>query len=79
MRDIDRPVGAQGNMAPEWASDEPMACALHSNVGLMHGLMAIFNAWCDRVPMLVVGATGPVASEKRRPWIDWIHTAKDQG
>ncbi|MBI2320195.1 MAG: thiamine pyrophosphate-binding protein, partial [Betaproteobacteria bacterium] len=61
------------------ATDEPMACALHSNVGLMHGLMAIFNAWCDRMPMLVVGATGPVAAEKRRPWIDWIHTAKDQG
>jgi thiamine pyrophosphate-dependent acetolactate synthase large subunit-like protein len=59
--------------------DKPMACVLHSNVGLMHGLMGIFNAWCDRVPMLVVGATGPVAADKRRPWIDWIHTAKDQG
>ncbi|MBI4293074.1 MAG: thiamine pyrophosphate-binding protein [Betaproteobacteria bacterium] len=61
------------------ASDEPMACVLHSNVGLMHGLMGIFNAWCDRMPILVIGATGPVESEKRRPWIDWIHTAKDQG
>ncbi|MFN4283393.1 MAG: thiamine pyrophosphate-binding protein [Alphaproteobacteria bacterium] len=61
------------------ATDKPLACALHSNVGLMHGLMGIFNAWCDRVPMLIVGATGPVAPEKRRPWIDWIHTAKDQG
>jgi thiamine pyrophosphate-dependent acetolactate synthase large subunit-like protein len=61
------------------ASDEMMACVLHSNVGLLHGLMGIFNAWCDRMPMLVVGATGPVAPEKRRPWIDWIHTAKDQG
>ena len=59
--------------------DKPMACVLHSNVGLMHGLMGIFNAWCDRVPMLVIGATGPVAADKRRPWIDWIHTAKDQG
>src|SRR5205823_3687163 len=28
----------------------PMAVALHSNVGLMHATMAIFNAWCDRVP-----------------------------
>jgi thiamine pyrophosphate-dependent acetolactate synthase large subunit-like protein len=27
----------------------------------------------------VIGATGPVAPEKRRPWIDWIHTSKDQG
>jgi len=61
------------------ASGEAMACVLHSNVGLMHGLMGIFNAWCDRVPMLVLGATGPVEIEKRRPWIDWIHTAKDQG
>jgi thiamine pyrophosphate-dependent acetolactate synthase large subunit-like protein len=60
-------------------TDKPMACVLHSNVGLMHGLMAIFNAWCDRVPMIIVGATGPVAPEKRRPWIDWIHTSKDQG
>ncbi|RDV03237.1 thiamine pyrophosphate-binding protein [Undibacter mobilis] len=58
---------------------KPMACALHSNVGLMHGLMGIFNAWCDRVPMLVIGATGPVEVERRRPWIDWIHTFKDQG
>src|SRR5262245_8611622 len=57
---------------------EPMACVLHANVGLLHGMMAMFNAWCDRAPMLVLGATGPLASEKRRPWIDWIHTMRDQ-
>ena len=57
----------------------PMAAAVHSNVGLMHATMAIFNAWCDRAPMLVLGATGPVDAPKRRPWIDWIHTARDQG
>jgi thiamine pyrophosphate-dependent acetolactate synthase large subunit-like protein len=45
----------------------------------MHATMAIFNAWCDRMPMLVLGATGPVDAAKRRPWIDWIHTARDQG
>jgi thiamine pyrophosphate-dependent acetolactate synthase large subunit-like protein len=56
-----------------------MAAAVHSNVGLMHATMAIFNAWCDRMPMLVLGATGPVDAGKRRPWIDWIHTARDQG
>lgn len=56
-----------------------MAVALHANVGLMHGAMAIFNAWCDRMPVVVLGATGPVDSAKRRPWIDWIHTARDQG
>jgi thiamine pyrophosphate-dependent acetolactate synthase large subunit-like protein len=56
-----------------------MAAAVHSNVGLMHGTMAIFNAWCDRMPILLLGATGPVDAQKRRPWIDWIHTARDQG
>lgn len=61
------------------ATDRPMGAVLHSNVGLMHGLMGVFNAYCDRMPMLVIGATGPVAADKRRPWIDWIHTAKDQG
>ena len=61
------------------ATNEPMGCILHSNVGLMHGTMAIFNSWCNRVPMMIMGATGPVDAPKRRPWIDWIHTCKDQG
>jgi thiamine pyrophosphate-dependent acetolactate synthase large subunit-like protein len=56
-----------------------MAAAVHSNVGLFHATMAIFNAWCDREPVIVLGATGPVDAAKRRPWIDWIHTARDQG
>src|SRR6266571_9033058 len=56
-----------------------MAAAVHSNVGLFHATMAIFNAWCDRQPVVVLGATGPVDAVKRRPWIDWIHTARDQG
>ena len=56
-----------------------MAAAVHSNVGLFHATMAIFNAWCDRMPILILGATGPVDAMKRRPWIDWIHTAADQG
>lgn len=58
---------------------KPMAVALHSNVGLMHATMAIFNAWCDRVPMLMLGAVGPVDAVHRRPWVDWIHTASDLG
>lgn len=58
---------------------KPMAVALHSNVGLMHATMAIFNAFCDRMPMVILGATGPVDASERRPWIDWIHTASDQG
>jgi thiamine pyrophosphate-dependent acetolactate synthase large subunit-like protein len=60
-------------------TDRAMAAAVHSNVGLFHASMAIFNAWCDRKPVLILGATGPVDAAKRRPWIDWIHTAADQG
>ncbi len=61
------------------AAGKPMAAIVHNVVGLQHASMAIFNAWCDRVPVMVLGATGPMAVEKRRPWIDWIHTALVQG
>jgi acetolactate synthase I/II/III large subunit len=61
------------------ATGKPMAAALHNVVGLQHGSMAIYNAWCERMPMLVLGGTGPMASEQRRNWIDWVHTALVQG
>lgn len=60
-------------------TDKPMAAAVHSNVGLMHATMAVFDAWCDRSPVMIFGATGPVDAALRRPWIDWIHTSRDQG
>jgi thiamine pyrophosphate-dependent acetolactate synthase large subunit-like protein len=55
-----------------------MAVAVHANIGLMHATMAIFNAWCDRMPMLVLGGSGPADAARRRPWIEWIHSARDQ-
>lgn len=58
---------------------KPMGVVVHANVGLMHASMGIFNAWCDRAPMVVIGATGPLDAAARRPWIDWIHTSRDQG
>jgi thiamine pyrophosphate-dependent acetolactate synthase large subunit-like protein len=60
-------------------TEKPMAVAVHSGVGLMHASMAIYNIWCARLPAVILGATGPGDAELRRPWIDWIHTAKDQG
>ncbi|HEX3971057.1 MAG TPA: thiamine pyrophosphate-dependent enzyme [Stellaceae bacterium] len=67
-------------LAHGWAkvTNKPMGAIVHSNVGLLHGSMAVFNAWMDRAPLLLFGATGPVDATKRRPWIDWIHTTKDQ-
>src|SRR4030088_1951949 len=35
-------------------TDKAMAAAVHSNVGLMHATMAFFNAWCDRMPVIVL-------------------------
>jgi acetolactate synthase-1/2/3 large subunit len=60
-------------------TNQPMLAIVHSNVGLMHATMAIFDAYCDRVPVIVFGANGPVDAMKRRPWIDWIHTTLDMG
>ncbi len=58
---------------------EPMGCIVHSNVGLMNATMCIYNAWVDRVSMLIMGAGGPANADERVPWIHWIHTARDQG
>jgi thiamine pyrophosphate-dependent acetolactate synthase large subunit-like protein len=57
----------------------PMGAVLHSNVGVMHASMAIYNAWCDRAPVMLFGADGPSDAAQRRPWIDWIHTTQDPG
>jgi thiamine pyrophosphate-dependent acetolactate synthase large subunit-like protein len=56
---------------------KPMLAIVHSNVGLMHATMAFFSAWCDRMPVVVIGANGPLDARQRRPWIDWIHSARD--
>jgi thiamine pyrophosphate-dependent acetolactate synthase large subunit-like protein len=68
-------------LAHGWAkvTGRPMLAIVHANVGLMHATMAIFNAWCDRAPVIVLGATGALDATRRRPWIEWIHTARDQG
>src|SRR3990172_9335175 len=61
------------------AAGRPMAAAVHNIVGLQHASMAIYNAWCDRTPVIVLGGTGPMDETLRRPWIDWVHTALVQG
>ncbi|MGH7853237.1 MAG: thiamine pyrophosphate-binding protein, partial [Candidatus Binatia bacterium] len=61
------------------AKNKPMIAIAHNMVGLQHASMAIFNAYIDRVPMMVLGGTGPMNSKRRRPRIDWIHTALVQG
>lgn len=61
------------------ATGKPMAVILHNLVGLLHSCMAIYYAYIDRVPIFIMGATGPMDEGKRRPHIDWTHTALVQG
>jgi benzoylformate decarboxylase/acetolactate synthase-1/2/3 large subunit len=56
------------------SAGRPMAVFVHDQVGLHHAAMALFNAWVDGAPMLVIGGTGPRDVTRRRPWIDWIHS-----
>jgi acetolactate synthase-1/2/3 large subunit len=61
------------------ATGKPVAVILHNLVGLLHATMAIYYAYMDRVPVFIMGATGPMDEAKRRPHIDWTHTALVQG
>src|SRR5207237_10080306 len=47
--------------------------------GLLQGTIGIYSAWSDGPPVMVFGAAGPMAYDRRRPNIDWIHTANVQG
>lgn len=61
------------------ATGKPMAAILHNFVGLINSSMTIYDAWCARAPVIILGGTGPLDARARRPWIDWIHTANVQG
>jgi acetolactate synthase I/II/III large subunit len=57
----------------------PMGAIVHDIVGLLHSTMGVYYAHLDRIPLLLLGATGPLDRRRRRPAIDWIHTAQVQG
>jgi thiamine pyrophosphate-dependent acetolactate synthase large subunit-like protein len=55
---------------------KPMACMVHSAVGLQHAAMAIYNAWADRAPVICI--TGHQADQaKRAGVVGWAHSAFD--
>ncbi len=55
---------------------KPMAVFLHSDVGLQHGSMAIYNAFCDRVPVYLI-AGNALEISSRRPGVEWDHSVQD--
>jgi benzoylformate decarboxylase/acetolactate synthase-1/2/3 large subunit len=60
------------------ATGKTMAAFTHDLVGLLHGTLGVYYAYVDRAPILVLGGAGPMDQARRRPWIDWIHTANTQ-
>jgi len=57
------------------AEGKPLAVAAHGTVGLQHASMALYNAWCDRVPVyMVIGNYNDAAV--RRP-AEWYHGVQD--
>src|SRR6195256_1919229 len=55
---------------------KPMGVLVHSNVGLQHASMAIFNAYCDRAPVYII-AGNSIDATMRRPGVEWEHSAQD--
>jgi len=55
---------------------KPMGAFLHGTVGLQHAAMAIYNAYCDRVPVYMI-AGNVLNSAARRPLVEGPHSALD--
>ena len=57
-------------------SGKPMGVLCHGTVGLQHASMAVYNAWCDRAPMILLAGNHLEATE-RRAGVEWSHSAQD--
>jgi thiamine pyrophosphate-dependent acetolactate synthase large subunit-like protein len=55
---------------------KPMGVLVHGTVGLQHASMAIYNAYCDRVPVYVM-AGNTLDATMRRPGVEWAHSVQD--
>jgi acetolactate synthase-1/2/3 large subunit len=58
------------------AAGKPMGAMIHGTVGLQHGSMAIYNAWVDRVPIVLFAGNG-LDAMSRRPGTEWNHSVQD--
>ena len=57
------------------AEGKPLAVMAHGTVGLQHAAMAIYNAWCDRVPVYVILGNHNDAALRRAA--EWYHGVQD--
>jgi len=58
------------------AAGKPMGVMVHGTVGLQHASMALYNAWVDRVPLMMFAGNG-IDAATRRPGVETIHSAQD--
>src|SRR5688572_26407926 len=58
------------------AEGRPMAVLCHGTVGMQHAAMAIYNAYCDRVPVYIL-AGNSLDATLRRPGVEWAHSVQD--
>src|ERR1700722_17768738 len=57
-------------------ANKPLMTLCHGTVGLMHATMNIYNAYCDRVPVIVVNGNDLDAAH-RPPGVPTVHSAQD--
>jgi acetolactate synthase I/II/III large subunit len=55
---------------------KPLLVFAHGTVGLQHAAMAIYNAYCDRVPIYIVIGNS-IDAVARRPGVEWDHSVQD--
>jgi thiamine pyrophosphate-dependent acetolactate synthase large subunit-like protein len=55
---------------------KPLLVLAHGTVGIQHAAMAIYNAYCDRVPICMIGGNIMDAT-KRIPPVEWSHSVQD--
>jgi thiamine pyrophosphate-dependent acetolactate synthase large subunit-like protein len=61
-----------------FATGRPMAAMVHAIAGLNHASIAVHGAWMARVPLLLLGGAEPFDAARRRPGVDWVHSAQVQ-
>src|SRR5690606_20976160 len=59
-------------------SGKPLAALVHGTVGLQHAAMAVYNAWCDRVPVVIL-AGNHLDATHRTGWVHWAHAVRAAG
>ncbi|HXP87726.1 MAG TPA: thiamine pyrophosphate-dependent enzyme [Bryobacteraceae bacterium] len=57
-------------------SGKLMLAGLHGTVGSQHAAMAVYNAYCDQAPVMVVMGN-ILDAGARRSYVDWLHSSQD--